>query len=72
MPPRAIAETALASGLDERGIEIETILISSEQKTQHGAPFDRWLYAQAKHGKRKLLTVDDNIPKSGAAVIRAI
>jgi len=29
------------------------------------------LYAQAKHGKLKLLTVDEKIPKFGAAVIRA-
>ena len=69
--PRAIAETALASGLHERSIELEAILISSELKTQHGDPFDRLLYAQAKHGKLKLLTVDDKIPKFGAAVIRA-
>ena len=69
--PLAIAEAALASGLHERGIELEAILISSELKTQHGDPFDRLLYGQAKHGKLKLLTVDDKIPKFGAAVIRA-
>ena len=56
----------------ERSIDLEAILISSELKTQHGDPFDRLLYAQAKHGKLKLLTVDDKIPKFGAAVIRAI
>ena len=70
--PRAIAEAALGSGLHERSIELEAILISSELKTQHGDPFDRLLYAQAKHGKLKLLTVDDKISRFGAAVIRAM
>ena len=69
--PRVIAEAAMASGLHERSIELEAILIASELKTQHSDPFDRLLYAQAKHGKLKLLTVDDKIPKFGAAVIRA-
>ena len=69
--PRAMAEAALASGLHELNIELEVILISSELKTRHGDPFDRLLYAQAKHGKLKLLTVDAKIPKFGAAVIRA-
>jgi PIN domain nuclease of toxin-antitoxin system len=69
--PRTIANAALACGLHELAIDLEAILISSELKTQHGDPFDRLLYAQAKHGKLKLLTVDEKIPKFGAAVVRA-
>jgi len=68
--PRVIAATALSMGLHELPIELEAVLISSELKTEHGDPFDRLLYAQAKHGKLKLLTVDEKIPKFGAAVIR--
>jgi PIN domain nuclease of toxin-antitoxin system len=69
--PRAIANAAIASGVHELAIDLEAILQSSELKTQHGDPFDRLLYAQAKRGKLKLLTVDEKIPKFGAAVMRA-
>jgi prevent-host-death family protein len=46
-------------------------LISSELKSEHGDPFDRLLYAQAKHGKLRLLTVDEKIPLFGSAILRA-
>lgn len=69
--PRQIAEAAIASGLQALPIELTAILVSSELKTEHGDPFDRLLYAQAKHAKLKLLTVDEKIPKFGAAVVRA-
>ncbi len=69
--PRAIANAALAAGVFELAIDLEAILMSSELKTQHGDPFDHLLYAQARHGKLKLLTVDEKIPKFGAAVVRA-
>ncbi|MGL4231344.1 MAG: type II toxin-antitoxin system VapC family toxin [Casimicrobium sp.] len=63
--------SALRGAVHERAIDLEAILMSSELKTQHGDPFDRLLYAQAKHGKLKLLTVDEKIPKFGTAVVRA-
>lgn len=69
--PRTIADAAVACGLHELGIELEAILVSSELKTQHGDPFDRLLYAQAKVARLKLLTIDEKIPKFGAAVVRA-
>lgn len=69
--PRAVAEAAIASGLRELAIGLDAILVSSELKTQHGDPFDRLLYALAKQAKLKLLTVDEKIPKFGAAVVRA-
>jgi PIN domain nuclease of toxin-antitoxin system len=69
--PRQIAEAAIASGLQALPIELAAILISSELRTEDGGPFDRLLYAQAKHAKFKLLTVDEKIPKFGAAVVRA-
>ena len=69
--PRAVAEAALACGLHELGVELEAILVSSELKTQHGDPFDRLLYAQAKVGRLKLLTVAEKIPRFGSAVVRA-
>jgi PIN domain nuclease of toxin-antitoxin system len=70
LQPRVIANAALASGLQELSISLEAILVSSELKTEHGDPFDRLLYAQAKCEKLKLLTVDEKIPKFGAAVLR--
>jgi len=69
--PRAMVEAALACGLHELGMGLEAILVSSELKTQHGDPFDRLLYAQAKVARLKLLTADARIPKFGAAVVRA-
>jgi PIN domain nuclease of toxin-antitoxin system len=66
-----VAIAALATGVFELAIDLEAILMPSELKTQHGDPFDRLLYAQAKHGKLKPLTVDEKIPKFGAAVVRA-
>jgi PIN domain nuclease of toxin-antitoxin system len=69
--PRAIAAAALSVGLQELPIALEAVLISSELETDHGDPFDRLLYAQARHGKLKLLTVDEKIPRFGTAVVRA-
>jgi PIN domain nuclease of toxin-antitoxin system len=69
--PRATANAATAASVHELAIDLEAILQSSELKTQHGYPFDRLLYAQAKHAKLTLLTVDEKIPKLGAAVVRA-
>jgi PIN domain nuclease of toxin-antitoxin system len=69
--PRAIAAAAVSAGLQELPITLEAVLISSELKTDHGDPFDRLLYAQAKHSKLKLLTLDEKIPRFGAAVVRA-
>ncbi|MBL8310634.1 MAG: type II toxin-antitoxin system VapC family toxin [Burkholderiales bacterium] len=69
--PRAVAEAALACGLYELGVEPGAILVSFELKTQHGDPFDRLLYAQAKVGRLNLLTVDEKIPRFGSAVVRA-
>jgi len=58
-------------GRHELPIELEAVLISAELKTEHGDPFNRLLYAQAKHGRLKQLPVDGQIAKFGAAVIRA-
>ncbi len=69
--PRAIAKAAQQAGLRELVIDLAAVLLSSELRTRHGDPFDRLLYAQAKTGSLKLLTVDDRIPEFGAAVLRA-
>jgi len=69
--PRAIAKAAQQAGLRELAIDLAAVLLSSELRTRHGDPFDRLLYAQAKTGSFKLLTVDDRIPEFGAAVLRA-
>lgn len=69
--PRAIAKAAQQAGLSELEIDLTAVLVSSELRTQHGDPFDRLLYAQAKTRRLKLLTVDNKIPEFGAAVLRA-
>lgn len=69
--PRVLAGAALSMGLHELSIELPAVLISSELKTEHGDPFDRLLYAQAKHGKLRLLTVGEKIPLFGSAILRA-
>ncbi len=71
MQPRRLVQAALECGLQELPIALEAILISSELKSEHSDPFDRLLYAQAKHGKLRLLTVDEKIPRFGSAVLQA-
>lgn len=69
--PRVAAQAATQMGLRECAITQEAILVSSELASEHGDPFDRLLYAQARCARMRLLTVDEKIPKFGAAVLRA-
>lgn len=67
--PRRILKQALANGLRPLAIHPEPLLMSCESRQAHADPFDRLLYAQAKHGGYRLLTIDRRLAALGAAVI---
>lgn len=68
--PRRIAEQALANGLTPLPMVREALLLSSELYTEHGDPFDRLLFAQARHGGYRLLSIDRQHQALGAVVLR--
>ncbi len=68
--PRRIAEQALANGLTPLPMVREALLLSSELHAEHGDPFDRLLFAQARHGGYRLLTIDRQLQALGAVVLR--
>ena len=68
--PRRVAEQTLANGLTPLPMVREALLLSSEPHTDHGDPFDRLLYAQARHGGFRLLSIDRHLQALGAVVLR--
>lgn len=69
LQPRRIAEQALRNGLRPLPISLEAIVLSSELRQKHGDPFDRLLYAQARHGHYRLLSIDRRMKEFGAVVL---
>lgn len=67
--PRRIIKQAIANGLRSLPIHQEPLLLSCEMRQAHTDPFDRLLYAQAKHGDYRLLSIDRKLASLGAAVI---
>ncbi len=67
--PRRIAEQAMANGLRPLTIQMEALLTSFELQQAHGDPFDRLLYAQARHGGYRLLSIDRTLAEFGAEVV---
>ncbi len=67
--PRRSLRQAIANGLRPLAIHQEPLLVSCESRQAHTDPFDRLLYAQAKHGGYRLLTIDRKLGAPGAAVI---
>lgn len=67
--PRRILKQAIANGLRQLAIHHEPLLASCESRHAHPDPFDRLLYAQAKHGAFRLLTIDRKLAALGAAVV---
>ena len=67
--PREVFQEAQSNGLIELPIANEAIFISCELRQKHPDPFDRLLYAQAKHHKVKLLTADCDLLAFGTTVI---
>lgn len=69
LQPRRIAEHALANGFRPLMVQMESMLLSCELRQAHGDPFDRLLYAQAKHGGYRLLSIDRKLAGFGAVVL---
>lgn len=67
--PRRIARHALGNGLRPMPIQLEALLLSGELRQRHGDPFDRLLYAQAKLGGCRLLSIDRTLAAFGAVVL---
>jgi PIN domain nuclease of toxin-antitoxin system len=67
--PRAVIQAAIASGLRELSVSMEAMIVSCELKSNHGDPFDRLLFAQARTSKAKLMSADQEMRKLGANVI---
>ncbi len=69
LQPRHIAKQALTNGLRPLPVHHEPLLLSCELRQKHADPFDRLLYAQAKHGGYRLLSIDRSHAVFGATVL---
>jgi len=67
--PRRLADQAFANGLRPLPIQMEPLLVSCELRHKHGDPIDRILYAPARHGGFRLLSIDRTLATFGAVVI---
>ena len=67
--PRRIMRQALSNGLRTLSIHQEALFLSSEMRQAHADPFDRLLYAQARYGGYRLLSIDRKLAAFGATVI---
>ena len=67
--PRRLADHAFASGLRPLPIQLEPLLVSCELRQSHSDPFDRLLYAQARHAGFRLLSIDRTLATFGSVVI---
>ena len=65
----AIVRQAIANGLRCLPIHQEALLLSCELRQSHTDPFDRLIYAQAKHGGYRLLSIDRRLAAFGATVL---
>jgi PIN domain nuclease of toxin-antitoxin system len=66
---RRLVDQAFANGLRPLPIQMEPLLVSCELRHKPGDPFDRLLYAQARHGGFRLLSIDRTVATFGAVVI---
>ena len=69
LQPQRILTQAIANGLRSLPIHQEALLLSCELRQAHADPFDRLLYAQAKHGGYRLLTIDRKLATLGAVIV---
>ena len=68
--PRRVADAAVRSGLRPLPINQEAIVLSCELRQSHRDPFDRLLYAQARHGGYRLLSIDRKLSELSAVVVK--
>jgi PIN domain nuclease of toxin-antitoxin system len=66
--PRRLVDQALKDGFRMLAISLEPILISCELRQTHTDPFDRLLYAQARHHGHSLLTIDRRLREFGTRI----
>jgi PIN domain nuclease of toxin-antitoxin system len=69
LSPRRVLKQAIGNGLRALAIHQEALLLSSEWRSAIADPFDRLLYAQARHGGFRLLTIDRKLKGLGAAIV---
>ncbi len=69
LQPRRILDQALRDGFRTLALDLESILLSCELRQEHGDPFDRLLYAQAKHHGYHLMTMDRVLSSFGTTVV---
>mgnify|MGYP000051507506 CR=1 FL=1 len=69
LKPRRILDQALRDGYRALALDLESILLSCELRQEHGDPFDRLLYAQAKHHRYRLMTMDRALSSFGTTVV---
>jgi len=69
LKPRRILDQALRDGYRALALDLESILLSCELRQEHGDPFDRLLYAQAKHHRYRLMTMDRALSSLGTTVV---
>ncbi len=67
--PRRLVQQALKNGLRPLALQLEALLLSCELRQAHGDPFDRLLYAQARQGRLRLLSIDRALAGFGAVVL---
>ena len=70
LQPRRVVEQALRDRFHPLPISLEAILLSSELRQQHGDPFDRLLYAQARESGCLLLSIDRTLAAFGSRVLK--
>ena len=70
LQPRQVVAQAVANGLRPLAITLDAVLVSSELRQEHGDPFDRLLYAQAKVAGWRLLSIDRSLQGFGATVLK--
>ena len=69
LQPRRVVEQALRDCFRMCALSLEPILLSCELQQKHGDPFDRLLYAQARHLDYRLLSIDRTLAGFGAHVV---
>ena len=69
LQPRRIVRQAIANGLRCLAIYQEALLLSCELRQSHADPFDRLIYAQARHVGYRLLSIDRRLAALGATVL---
>ncbi len=69
LQPRRVVDQALRDGFKMLAISLEAILLSCELRQAHDDPFDRLLYAQAKHHGCRLMTIDRSLATFGARIL---